>query len=323
MANRCTLEVYVPIEEIPDKQQKGQIKAYYEADRKWRETRGDRSAWKEYEEFLAAYPGVPSRRTQERYSFHDFNDFGDILDGIPVKNDPRIGQMKPESEQYNTPTISAEFLERDGQVYACIDEGLSYTIPGQKGLFGGPHVTTLEMRWWFKHSFPWWTQVGFAGGEKLFGKLELDEESEPRGWLMREQPIKAYLTNITKAISVYEQLPVSFELWEWLWAAKELTSLERAYSDVKLMGQAIPGALLQLDWSEVAFNVMSYEQIESDDYPNQIMQEISSMKELSGKLLRGEIEEEDFRQKYAARRYSTYNPEGYKKIEDREELFHE
>lgn len=292
MANRCTLEVHIPITDITDETQRLEIQAYFEAEQEWRKEHesGRGFSWKERSEFIANYPGVPSQKTQDRHV---------------------------ESEQYLIPAISPEFSKRNGVQYACIEEGLKFVVPNQKSLFGGANRRLLDMVWHFKHSFPWWAQVGFAGGEKHFGKIDTDEP-DGRGWLVWEQPIDKMVSNLADAVAAYEELPVSFELWEWLWAAKELSDLEAIYRWMARIKVAAPNSIVQLDWSEVGWNVLGYERIEADDHPNLLMKEIEEMKRMTDCLNRGEIEEDDFREKYADRRFSNFNDQGYLKILDRE-----
>ena len=167
MANLCSIEIIIPLEKVPDTKEREQLTALFEAEKKWNEgalINEELRTGKNRDSFLSSQPGVPNKRTEWKYNFFDAK----VKSGL-VKD----GDLKPDSEQWNMPTIHAYFQERDGKIWVhpydfgrgeglLFDNENGITFERPEGYRYSPH---LAMRWEFKWSFPWWAEVGFAGGQ--------------------------------------------------------------------------------------------------------------------------------------------------------------
>src|SRR5688572_28344247 len=102
MANRCYLKVFVLREELPDDIRE-QYRALYKAQVAAKKKFKDSGFWGEdYDSFISSQPGVPFERTKQTYGRWEFKD---------DQTNPLIGTLKPDSEQWNMPTIHADFYK--------------------------------------------------------------------------------------------------------------------------------------------------------------------------------------------------------------------
>ena len=312
MANMCDIKVYVPLSAIPHEEERGHLAALYAAEREYSRLAQDNEelrSGRAHDEFVSIWPGVPHQRTR-------WSNSGGTFRGRPGEF------LKPDSEQWSQPTVGALFEERDGEVwvhpYKMRDES---SLFGQQdgimvfpGTLDGRCSTILPMSQDFRHSFPWWAQVGFAGAKKLCdeeGQDPPDGQTEEfyRQWstehrdkltyLLWEHPVSDVLTNLEYVIDVYEGFPVSGAAWRMAWVWKALSQLEDLYRWFKRIHLVSPRALGVLDWSEVAWNVMTFEQARRINDPNEIMREIREMAEDREAFLEGRLCQSEFEKKYA------------------------
>lgn len=322
MANICSIEILIPLDKVPDEKEREQLKALYEAEKKWNEAvKGDDELRRgiNRDTFLASQPGVPFKRTKWEYNFFD----DEVKNGLAKE-----GDLKPDSEQYNTPTIYASFEERNGRTWVhpvtfgrseglLFDEndGISFRMPKptKKNKFYLGSFTYIPMSWDFKWSFPWWAEIGFAGGKKEcdekgedpskgqsdeFYKKWYEEHEQPFPYLVWEISMSQLLKNLEYAIKVYEHFPVIGETWQMVWIWKELTELKNLYRWIKKVYFALPEAIAQLDWAEVAMNSGEYEWTQKNDSPNQIMASVKRMEIDVQQLNSGKLSQEAFKKKY-------------------------
>ena len=78
-----------------------------------------------------------------------------------------------------------------------------------------------------------------------------------------------------------------------------MSQLEDLYRWFKRIHLVSPRALGVLDWSEVAWNVMTFEQARRNNDPNEIMREIREMAEDREAFLEGRLWQSEFEKKYA------------------------
>ncbi len=327
MANRCSIEIIIPLDKVPDSKEREQLTALYKAEKKWSEavkTNDELRRGKNYHEFIALQPGVPHKKTQ-------WSNFGGSFRG-------RAGEvLKPDTEQWETPTIHASFHERDGAVWVHpydFDRGEGLLFDNANGITferpeDYPYSPHLAMRWDFKWSFPWWAEIGFAGGKKIcnedgmdapsgqsddFYRKWYDEHGEPFPFLMWEIPVSQLLKNLEYAINVYELFPLMGEAWQMVWVWEELKALKDLYMWMRKVNFVCPDAIGQLDWSEVSLYSGEYKWTQENDSPNQIMESVKKMDSDVQKLKAGELSSEAFKKKYFLHKkrneedYSGYIP---------------
>lgn len=314
MANRCSIDVYISLESIPDKREREQFTTLYEAERKWKEVvkKRDRPRTeKDHQEFIASRQGVPFRRTEWRYHFND----EEVKQGKA-----KDGELRPESEQWNQPTVSAHFEERGGCVWVhpfrfdrgsglLFDDGITICPFGSKHQYAH-----LPMDWGFKWFFPWWAQIGFAGAKKY-----CDQESKdaPEGqtaefydkwyerhgqltpYLIWENPVSKILKNLRRAGMVLENFPVTEPAWQWGWVWEELNQLKGIYGWFEQIHAICSEAIAKLDWEEVAWNLMTYEEARKNDEPNELVTGVEEMEKDIDRLRNGRISQTKFKKKYA------------------------
>lgn len=265
MANRCQIEISIPITEIPDKEERSEYQALYDAEKRWESLPGINAPFgKEYEEFMASQPGVPTNT-------HDPESLGKL-------------------------SISASFYNIDGHLWVHpyiykYGDGLTYHL-------GKSQITRVAMDWSFKHSFPWWAQIGFADGEKQFGIIE-SNEPDHRGWLCWKSEVTKILENLEYAIKAHETFPVSNQAKEWLGVYSDLDKLTDIYGWFGKVNRVSNKAVAVLNWSEVGYNVMHYEHIKNNNEPNEIMDTVKQMASDIKQLESGKLSFVKFRKKYA------------------------
>lgn len=317
MANYCSIYVNIPLNKIPDDKEREGLTALYHAEKKWSEAvklddelrRGNKR-----DLYLASQPGVPFEKTKYTYHFSD----EEVKKGFKKE-----GELRPEEEQWNKPTTYASFEERKGIIYVHpntfgrggsllfdYEDGITLKIlktPKNKIFF--PFVTNIPMSWDFKYSFPWWAQIGFAGGVKEYDKEAQDppegksqefyikwieEHGQPMPYLAWEQSAKKLIKNLEFAINVYENFPVIGNVWQMDWVWRELYQLRKIYRWVKQINFVSDEAIFELNWSEVAMYSGEYKWTKENDSPNQIMTSIKKMEKDSKSFLRGQISTEKF-----------------------------
>jgi len=265
MANRCQIEISVPINEIPDKKERSEYLALYEAEKRWESLPGRNAPFgKEYEEFMASQPGIPTNA-------YDQESLGKVTIGASFKELGEDLWVHPYIYKYG--------------------DGLTYYL-------GRNQITRVPMDWSFKHSFPWWAQIGFANGEKLFGIIE-NNEPDHRGWLCWRLEVKEILKNLKYAIKIHETFPVGNQAKEWLAVYSDLDRLTEIYGWFGRVNKVSNKAVALLNWSEVGYNVMSYEHIKNNNEPNEIMNTVKQMESDTKHLESGKLSFVKFRKKYA------------------------
>lgn len=265
MANRCEIEISIPTTEIPDEKERNEYLALFEAEKRWNSLPGSNALFgEEYEEFMTSQPGIPTNTNDQE----------------------ALGKV----------TIRASFKEINGDlwlhpyIYKC-GGGLTYRL-------GKNQIARVPMEWSFKHSFPWWAQIGFAKGEKLFGAIE-SNESDHRGWLCWKLEVQKILENLKYVIEVHETFPVSNQAKEWQGIYSDLGKLTEIYGWFGQISRVSKKAIAVLNWSEVAYNVMPYKHIEKNNEPNEIMDYFKQMETDVKQLESGKLSFSKFRNKYA------------------------
>jgi hypothetical protein len=169
------------------------------------------------------------------------------------------------------------FKERMGQVWVN-----SYAITQKPGLL---------LEWRFIDGFPWWAQVGFAGGTKYCDQSSQDppagkgrefyikwnqEHSCSYPYLYWEHPVSKILKNLESIVDLWcncANIPPQFG-----WVKEDFLGLRSIYGWFKQVNDAYPEALGVLDWLEVAWNSMTFEEARRRDDPNLIMADLEEIK---------------------------------------------
>ncbi|MCX6782903.1 MAG: hypothetical protein NTZ20_02830 [Candidatus Levybacteria bacterium] len=341
MANMCSINIYIPLDKIPDENERQQLTALYEAEKKWNEAvkgNGDLRTGKNRDIFLASQPGVPNKRTDWKYHFFD----EEVKSGLA-----KDGDLEPDSKQWNRPTIHASFQEREGEIWVHpygFGRGEGLLFDEMDGITVKPYgdkkeriwlavIQHLPVRWDFKHSFPWWAEIGFAGGKKEFAEGEdapegqtddfykkwYDEHGQPFPYLIWENPVSQIVENLLYAIKVHENFPLTGLAWELGWVWKQLDQLKDIYRWMRKVSIICPEAIAYLDWSEVAMNSGEFKWTQKNDSPNQIMASIKEMELDAKKLNEGKNTVEDFKKEHALHlRRNSKDYRGYITISKRD-----
>lgn len=305
MANICDINIYVPLEKIPEEGERKQFKALFRAEKAWdRAVKKDKRLrqGKYRDEFIASQPDVPSELTSWRYSFSDKE----------VKNGRvKDGDLKPAKEQWRRPTIGAYFFPptkddrqvwvhpycfgRKGEAEFTIMQGLTVLLDKQE-------ITHIPMSRHFRWSFPWWAQVGFAGAKKTcndFEETPKDPYEPDMAFLCWELPMEKVLSNLEYVIGVYEHFPVFGQAQQWDWVWQDLDHLQELYHWLKKIYQKLPEAKVILDWSEVAWGCMTKKEAQENDEPNQIMAAVKEMAADVQDFVAGKMTSQVFTKKHA------------------------
>lgn len=332
MANICSINIYIPLDEIPDEKEKSQLAALYEAEKKWKEAvKNDEELriGKNYQDFIGSQPGVPFKKTEYKYESYD----EEVKNGV-AKN----GELKPDSEQWNQPTIHASFEVIDDKIWVhpygfgrsqglLFDEENGITIPIRKytsNTFLVGTYSRVPMSWEFKWSFPWWAEIGFAEGKKSYaegvdapkGQTDsfydkwYEEHGQPYPYLAWTHSVSEIVKNLDFAIRVYENFPISGVTWQMAWVWKELNQLKDLYKWMKQVGLISSKAIAYLDWGEVAMNSGEYEWTQKNDSPNLIMASVKKMENDVRRLNEGKLLLDKFRRKYES--HLRRNKKAYK-----------
>ncbi len=278
MANICSIDIWIPLEKIPDDEEKQQYTALHKAWNEWekRPATNEKMAGVVQKNFLSSQPGVPFKKTE-------------------------LG---------NIPTIHASFTKRDKKIWVLPDESL--TIKPFKDM-----ITHLNLICSFKHGFPWWAQVGFAGATKIFNKKpQKDGDSTP--YLRWELKVESVLKNLEFVIRTYEEFPVSGKFWQWSWIWEELPNLSKIYEWFKVADKTVPEAIAVLNWEEVAMYSMSHADTKNNDYPNRLMNGVKEIAQDIEDFSKGLITRAKFQKKYAIKLRNVKGKKGYEPITERE-----
>lgn len=346
MANICSINIYIPLDKIPDKEEKAQLAALYEAEKKWKEavkTDEELRIGKNYQNFIGSQPGVPFKRTEYKYEFFDDGD---------KKGIAKEGELKPDSEQWNQPTIHASFEERDGKILVCPygfgrgrgllfdeEDGISFHISKpDNSILALPYLFHIPVMWSFKHSFPWWAEIGFAGGKKNcdeeskdapsgqsdeFYKKWYEEHGQPIPQLIWEHSVSEILKNLGYAVRVYENFPTTGLAWQMSWVWKELDKLKDIYKWMKQIYSVSSEAIAYLDWSEVAWSSGEFEWTRKNDSPNQNMLSIKRMEIDTIRFNEGKLSLEAFKRRHTLHlRKSKKDYRGYVPIAKRDPFYY-
>lgn len=341
MANICSINIYIPINDIPDEKEKDQLKALYEAEKKWDEAVKKDDSLRvgvNRDKFLASQPGVPFKRTEWRYSHWD----EEVKSGKAKADEP-----EPDSKQWNQPTIHASYDKKGDEIWVfpysfgrssglLFDEDNGITVPIQKftgdNFLLGTHCK-VPVTWEFKWSFTWWAEVGFAGGKKEAAEGEdapkgqteefyekwYAEHGQPVPYLVWELQVSEVVKNLEYTIRIYESFPISGLAWQMSWIWEELMQLKELYRWIKKISLISPKAIAHLDWGEVAMNSGEYERMQKNDSPNLIMAAVKKMESDVKRLNEGKLSLDKFRRKYESHlRRNKKDYKGYVLISKRD-----
>ena len=267
-----SIDIYIPLNKVPDKKEREQLVALYKAEYKWKEavkTNKELNSGINFDKFISSQPDVPSK-------------------------DDR-------------PTINAYFKEKDDRIWVC-----PYDFGEPIGLQDGITITSLEgasppgllripMQYEFKWGFPWWAQVGFAGGTKYCDEKSQDPQDKtvmPYAYLIWISPIAKILKNLEYSINVYENFPLNGQAWQLGWVWEELSDLRKIYRWFKKIDFVCPEAIACLDWDEIAWNNWTFEEARKNDDPNSAMSSVRKVEEDIQKLKTGKLPLSKFNEKY-------------------------
>lgn len=267
-----SIDIYIPLDKIPDKKEREQLIALYKAERKWKEavkTNKELNSGINSANFISSQPDVPSKD--------------------------------------NRPTIGAYFEEKDDRVWVC-----PYDFGGPIGFQNGitiirperayPSLIHIPMQYEFRWGFLWWAQVGFAGGQKICDEKSqdpLDKAVMPYAYLLWKSPVAKILKNLEYAIKVFENFPLSGQAWQLGWVWEELSNLRRIYRWFRKIDFVCPEAIACLDWDEIALNNWTFEEARKNDDPNSAMFYTRKKEGDIQKLKTGELPLNKFSKKYA------------------------
>ncbi len=303
MANRCGINIYIPLDKVPDEIERQQLTALYTAKKKWEEkvkTNKKLDTWENRANFIASQPGIPFKKRHSTNS-----------------------DLKQKSKQYKYSTIGADFYIENDRIWVfpitfgrnevlMFDQkdGITVHKPAEETFIS----SYLPMQVEFRYQFPWWAQVGFAGAKKSCDEESQDppkeqnqefydkwyeEHGDPITYLFWELPVSKILENLEYVIKTYENFPVNGLIWQWIWVWKALDVVAKIYLWFKEIHYFVPEAFARLDWGEVAFNMISFEEARADDDPNQIMSDIRKINKDTMKLANGSLSLNKFEKKYA------------------------
>jgi len=165
------------------------------------------------------------------------------------------------------------------------------------GSMNVPLWMVLDSIWSFKYGFPWWAQIGFAGAEKNSGTQKIKDD--PIAYLEWELPVKDVIRNLKYAIKVHKNFPISTKLANWKWVEDNLRQLREVLLWFHTAYEISDRAIATLDWSEVAWMMLTEAQVSQNNDPNNLMADVKKLNRDIRKLKAGKVTLRTFERKYA------------------------
>lgn len=261
MANWCDISIYFPLHEMKETEHKRQLFALYWAQKEWEKHANPKASTREKESFIAAQPGVPFERTKNE---------GWNTDPLTGEKTP-TNDTAPDNEQWYRPSISADFNVIDSVIWV---HPYFELYLDHHDFFSPSHFKPIKD---FKHGFPWWAQIGFAGAKKTFDGTKSDESPNAYGLLFWELPVKDVVHNLRYVSKVHKRIPVQGTLEQWLWAFDAIDCVKEIMDWFELALTISDKAIAKLDWAEVAMNMMFLEDTQNNNDPNDLMRTVKAL----------------------------------------------
>lgn len=278
MANYCSVNAYIPLQDIPEEQERNKLTALYNAELAYRkaiEQNEDLRRGSRRDEFISSQPGVPSNYTR-------WSNRGGYFQG-------RDGEkLLPKSKQWRKPTVGAHFREYNNQIYTFV-----YNTESHEGITVRPYkektqITYLKLSESYRYSYPWWVEVSFAGGlkhcdetskeEDVQEALESGESICPYPFLLWEIPLEKAVKNLEYVIDVYSKLPIHGYWYEYSVLYYQMNELSNYYRWLKSILLLFPTALVVMDYAEVNM-MLTFDEARKDNSPNEILTSIKKLEE--------------------------------------------
>jgi hypothetical protein len=192
------------------------------------------------------------------------------------------------------PGASATIREINGEAWVTPYFDIHIASAGNVSV---PLWMALDSLWSFKHSFPWWAQIGFAGAEKNSGTQKIN--SSPIAYLEWELPVKDVIRNLKYAIKVHKNFPISTKLASWKWVEADLRLLQETLLWFNTAYGISDRTIATLDWSEVAWMGLTEAQASRNNDPNDLMADVKKLNSDIRKLKAGNTTLRTFERKYA------------------------